>query len=99
MLTYAQQSKEVANIEQDKLAKRIQEYRTQTEVENIPMPGADGTQPVGLNSYKNFEAGMQSATKGEASNSHFLVNIDNSPVDDRYIVFYLYFDVLFSLAV
>ncbi|CAI8604528.1 unnamed protein product [Vicia faba] len=57
VLTYAQQSKEVANIEQDKLAKRIQEYRTQTEVENIPMPGADGTHPVGLNSYKSFEAG------------------------------------------
>ncbi|CAI8616788.1 unnamed protein product [Vicia faba] len=65
VLTYAQQSKEVANIEQDKLAKRIQEYRTQTEVENKPMPGADGTHPVGLNSYKSFEAGMQSATKGE----------------------------------
>ncbi|TKY67701.1 ADP-ribosylation factor GTPase-activating protein AGD2 [Spatholobus suberectus] len=74
VLTYAQQSKEVANIEQDKLAKRIQEYRTQAELENIrassnyteTMPGSDGTHVVGLNSYKSFEAGMQSAaTKGE----------------------------------
>ncbi|XP_012572701.1 ADP-ribosylation factor GTPase-activating protein AGD4-like isoform X3 [Cicer arietinum] len=73
VLTYAQQSKELANIEQDKLAKRIQEYRTQAELENArasssntdSMPGADSTHPVRLNSYKSFEAGMQSATKGE----------------------------------
>ncbi|KAK2435052.1 ADP-ribosylation factor GTPase-activating protein AGD4 [Trifolium repens] len=66
VLTYAQQSKELANIEQDKLAKRIQEYRTQTELDNTePMLGADGTHPVGLPSYKSFDAGVQSATKGE----------------------------------
>lgn len=73
VLTYAQQSKEQANIEQDKLAKRIQEYRTQAELENIrasssntePMQGADGYRPIGLKPYKSFEAGMQSATKGE----------------------------------
>ncbi|KAE9620297.1 putative Arf GTPase activating protein [Lupinus albus] len=72
VLTYAQQSKEMANIEQDKLAKRIQEYRTQAELENIrassntePLPNADSTHVVGLNSYKSFEAGMQPATKGE----------------------------------
>lgn len=79
MLTYAQQSKELANVEQDKLAKRIQEYRTQAELETIrasssyteSMPGADGNHAVGLNFYKSFEAGIQSATKGEASNWHF----------------------------
>ncbi|XP_019450952.1 PREDICTED: ADP-ribosylation factor GTPase-activating protein AGD2-like isoform X2 [Lupinus angustifolius] len=72
VLTYAHQSKEMANIEQDKLEKRILEYRTQAELENIqashntePLPGADGTHVIGLNSYKNFDAGMQSAAKGE----------------------------------
>ncbi|XP_028193818.1 ADP-ribosylation factor GTPase-activating protein AGD4-like isoform X1 [Glycine soja] len=74
VLTYAQQSKELANIEQDKLAKRIQEYRTQAELENIrassnyteTVPGSDGTHVVGLNSYRSFEAGVQPATtKGE----------------------------------
>ncbi|CAL0304294.1 unnamed protein product [Lupinus luteus] len=72
VLTYAHQSKEMANIEQDKLEKRILEYRTQAELENIrascntePLPGADGTHVVGLNSYRCFEAGLQSATKGE----------------------------------
>lgn len=76
MLTYAQQSKELANIEQDKLAKRIQEYRTQAELENIRAssnytennPGSDSTHVVGLNSYRSFEAGVQLAAKGEASN-------------------------------
>ncbi|XP_020214374.1 ADP-ribosylation factor GTPase-activating protein AGD4 [Cajanus cajan] len=74
VLTYAQQSKELANVEQDKLAKRIQEYRTQAELENTrassnyteTMPGSDGTHVVGLNSYRSFESGIQSAaTKGE----------------------------------
>ncbi|KAL5168991.1 ADP-ribosylation factor GTPase-activating protein AGD2 [Glycine soja] len=82
VLTYAQQSKELANIEQDKLAKRIQEYRTQAELENIrassnyieTVLGSDGTHVVGLNSYRSFEAGVQPATtKGEASNWPFLV--------------------------
>ncbi|KAK6931850.1 Arf GTPase activating protein [Dillenia turbinata] len=35
VLTYAQQSKEVANVEQDKLARRIQEFRTQAELDNL----------------------------------------------------------------
>ncbi|KAL1324384.1 hypothetical protein HN51_034550 [Arachis hypogaea] len=72
VLTCAQQSKELANIEQDKLAKRIQEYRTQAELESTrasnntePLPGADGTHVVGLNTYKGFEGGMQPAAKGE----------------------------------
>ncbi|XP_027354013.1 ADP-ribosylation factor GTPase-activating protein AGD4-like isoform X3 [Abrus precatorius] len=72
VLTYAQQSKELANIEQDKLAKRIQEYRTQAELKSIrassnytdTKPGSDGTHVVGLSSYKNFEAGVQTIKQG-----------------------------------
>ncbi|GAU44929.1 hypothetical protein TSUD_91320 [Trifolium subterraneum] len=74
VLTYAQQSKELANIEQDKLAKRIQEYRTQAELDNTePMLGADGTHPAGLHSYKSFEAGVQCTTKGEAIKQGYLL--------------------------
>ncbi|KAJ7954497.1 ADP-ribosylation factor GTPase-activating protein [Quillaja saponaria] len=72
VLTYAQQSKELANVEQDKLAKRIQEYRTQAELESIrastkteSLAGADGTRVLGMNSYKGIEAMLQSATSGE----------------------------------
>ncbi|KAK0574521.1 hypothetical protein LWI29_024917 [Acer saccharum] len=68
VLTYAQQSKESTNIEQDKLAKRIQEYRTQAELDNSadmePSTSADGIH-VGLSSYKNIEAIMQSTANGE----------------------------------
>ncbi|QCD88726.1 Arf-GAP with coiled-coil [Vigna unguiculata] len=75
VLTYAQQSKELANIEQDKLAKRIQEYRTQAELENIrassnfteTMSGSEGIHVVGLNSYRSLDSGMLSSSKGEAS--------------------------------
>ncbi|KAI3982921.1 hypothetical protein MKX01_010404 [Papaver californicum] len=62
VLTYAQQSKEMASIEQDKLAKRIQEFRTQ--VDGV------GSRVVGVNSYKNVEAHkniealMQSSVSG-----------------------------------
>ncbi|KAJ8759370.1 hypothetical protein K2173_006890 [Erythroxylum novogranatense] len=72
VLTYAQQSKELANIEQDKLAKRIQEFRTQSELDSIrascnlePSVGADGTHVVGMDSYRNIEAIMQSPADGE----------------------------------
>ncbi|KAI9168847.1 hypothetical protein LWI28_002728 [Acer negundo] len=69
VLTYAQQSKESTNIEQDKLAKRIQEYRTQAELDNSadmePSTSADGIHVVGLSSYKNIEAIMQSTANGE----------------------------------
>ncbi|KAG4985053.1 hypothetical protein JHK86_032744 [Glycine max] len=91
VLTYAQQSKELANIEQDKLAKRIQEYRTQAELENIrassnyteTVPGSDGTHVVGLNSYRSFEAGVQPATtKGEAIKQGYLLKRSSSSRGD-----------------
>lgn len=73
-MTYAQQSKELANIEQDKLAKRIQAFRTQTELESLKASTnmeasrhASGIHAVGMSSYKNIEAIMQSTTKGEVS--------------------------------
>ncbi|XP_050275818.1 ADP-ribosylation factor GTPase-activating protein AGD4-like isoform X3 [Quercus robur] len=71
VLTYAQQSKEMANVEQDKLAKRIQEYRTQAELDNMRAlsslehsAGTDSIRVVGMSPYKNVEAIMQS-TNGE----------------------------------
>lgn len=79
VLTYAQQSKELANIEQDKLAQRIQEFRTQTELDNLrasfdmePSTSADGITVGGTSSYKNIEAIMQSTARGEVSNFVFL---------------------------
>uniref|UniRef100_A0A0E0K2P5 ADP-ribosylation factor GTPase-activating protein AGD2-like n=1 Tax=Oryza punctata TaxID=4537 RepID=A0A0E0K2P5_ORYPU len=72
VLTYAQQSKEMAINEQDKLAKRIQEYRTQEEIANLRMASnvdtstsGDGIHVVGLQSYKKIEALMQSTANGE----------------------------------
>lgn len=70
VLTYAQQSKEQASIEQDRLAKRIQEFRTQAEMtESVPSNlGATTTyvsgNGVGMSSDKNIEAIMQSTAKG-----------------------------------
>lgn len=73
-MTYAQQSKEMANVEQDKLAKRIQEYRTQAELDNMRASsslehsaGTDSIRVVGMSPYKNVEAIMQS-TNGEVIN-------------------------------
>ncbi|CAN6238727.1 unnamed protein product [Urochloa humidicola] len=72
VLTYAQQSKEMAVSEQDKLAKRIQEFRTQEEIANVRMASnvdtstsGDGIHVVGLQSYKTIEALMQSTASGE----------------------------------
>ncbi|XP_022776591.1 ADP-ribosylation factor GTPase-activating protein AGD4-like isoform X5 [Durio zibethinus] len=72
VLTYAQQAKELANAEQDRLEKRIQEFRTQAEIDtlrassNIEPSTSSGSIPViGMNSDKNIEAIMQSSTKGE----------------------------------
>ncbi|CAH1414769.1 unnamed protein product [Lactuca virosa] len=72
VLTYAQQSKEQASIEQDRLAKRIQEFRTQAETK-VPLPINVGptttttgvtVNGVGMSSDKNIDAIMQSTTKG-----------------------------------
>lgn len=71
VLTYAQQSKEQANIEQDRLAKRIQEFRTQAELDQLRVSSNLGastahvsTNGVGMSSNKNIEAIMQSTTNG-----------------------------------
>ncbi|XP_075497023.1 ADP-ribosylation factor GTPase-activating protein AGD2-like isoform X1 [Primulina tabacum] len=72
VLTYAQQSKEQINIEQDRLAKRIQEFRTQSELAQTQASNnlaasasAMGTNAFGMSAYKSMEAIMQSTTKGE----------------------------------
>ncbi|XP_058097997.1 ADP-ribosylation factor GTPase-activating protein AGD4-like isoform X2 [Magnolia sinica] len=72
VLTYAQQSKEMTKIEQDKLAKRIQEFRTQVELDNIQSASnmeastsIDGIHVVGMGSYKSIEALMQSTADGQ----------------------------------
>ncbi|KZV49385.1 hypothetical protein F511_10925 [Dorcoceras hygrometricum] len=74
VLTYAQQSKEQANIEQDRLAKRIQEFRTQSELAQMQASknlaasaSAMGTNAFGMSAYKSMESIMQSTTKGEVS--------------------------------
>jgi hypothetical protein len=53
-----------------------------------PMLGADGTHPVGLHSYKSFEAGVQ--PKATQVICIFWLICDNSPVHVRYIVFFLF---------
>ncbi|XP_073002196.1 ADP-ribosylation factor GTPase-activating protein AGD4-like isoform X3 [Typha latifolia] len=72
VLTYAQQSKEMASIEQDKLAKRIQEFRTQAELASLrslsnvdTSTSGDGIHVVGVHSYKEIEALMNSTANGE----------------------------------
>lgn len=71
VLTYAQQSKEQASIEQDKLAKRIQEFRTQAQLNHLRGSSNLGTSTssiasngVGMNSDKNIDAIMQSSAEG-----------------------------------
>ncbi|KAH7840400.1 hypothetical protein Vadar_016367 [Vaccinium darrowii] len=72
VLTYAQQSKELANTEQDNLAKRIQEFRTQAELDQLrassninASTSAVGINGVGMSSNKIIDAIMQSTAKGE----------------------------------
>ncbi|XP_021811314.1 ADP-ribosylation factor GTPase-activating protein AGD2-like isoform X1 [Prunus avium] len=72
VLTYAQQSKEQATIEQEKLHKRIQEFRTQAELDSLrassniePSAAVDGNRAFGLASYKNIDAIMQSSANGK----------------------------------
>ncbi|KAG4208122.1 hypothetical protein ERO13_A03G111400v2 [Gossypium hirsutum] len=70
--TYAQQAKELANAEQCSLEKRIQEFRTQAEIDIIkassniePSTSSVGICVTGMNSDKNIEAIMQSSRNGE----------------------------------
>lgn len=77
VLTYAQQSKEQASIEHDRLAKRIQEFRTQAEMkEAVPSNvGHVNVNGVGMSSDKDIDAIMQSTTKGTVSrfsSMHFI---------------------------
>ncbi|MQL97558.1 hypothetical protein Taro_030257, partial [Colocasia esculenta] len=72
VLTYSQQTKEMTNIEQDKLAKRIQEFRTREQLDSLrssahteASANGDGIHFVGTGSYKTIEALMQSAANGE----------------------------------
>ncbi|KAG6429396.1 hypothetical protein SASPL_107447 [Salvia splendens] len=72
VLTYAQQSKEQAKIEQDKLAKRIQEFRTQSELDLLQASNnlATSSNAVGLNgyrvdAYKSKDAIILATSKGE----------------------------------
>lgn len=74
MLTYAQQSKEQAKIEQDKLAKRIQEFRTQSELNQLQASNnlATSSNAIGVNAYcmdayKNKDAIILATSKGEVS--------------------------------
>ncbi|XP_020573257.1 ADP-ribosylation factor GTPase-activating protein AGD4-like isoform X4 [Phalaenopsis equestris] len=71
VLAYAQQSKEMANAEQDKLERRIQEFRTQAELASLralshaeTSTSGDGNLLAGSNSYKSIEALMLSAANG-----------------------------------
>lgn len=64
----------MTSIEQDKLAKRIQEFRTQAELDSLKSSAdaevsasGDGVHVLGTSCYKDVEALMQSAAKGEVS--------------------------------
>ncbi|KAJ4772219.1 hypothetical protein LUZ62_020188 [Rhynchospora pubera] len=72
VLTYAQQTKEMASLEQEKLETRIHEFRTQAELANLKPPSnsdtsntGDGIHVVGVHSYKKIEELMQSSSNGE----------------------------------
>ncbi|XP_010492053.1 PREDICTED: ADP-ribosylation factor GTPase-activating protein AGD4-like [Camelina sativa] len=64
ILTFAQQSKEQSKIEQDRLARRIQEFRTQSELDsqqlaaNAEPSGVNGNRVGGTIPYKNTETSL-----------------------------------------
>ncbi|KAK8951221.1 ADP-ribosylation factor GTPase-activating protein AGD4 [Platanthera zijinensis] len=73
VLSYSQQSKEMANAEQDKLERRIQEFRTQAEMASLrslshaeTSTSSDGILLVGSSTYKSIEALMQATANGPA---------------------------------
>ncbi|CAN1297713.1 ADP-ribosylation factor GTPase-activating protein AGD4 [Linum perenne] len=89
VLTYAQQSKEHASIEQDKLAKRIQEFRTQSELDSIQAssnlePSTSGESFAGhsISSYRNVEGFMQCSTNGEILKQGYLLKRSTSSRGD-----------------
>lgn len=66
----------MANSEQDRLAKRIQEFRTQEELDNLrassnveATTSVNGVHVVGTSSYKDIQALMQATSKGEVTSS------------------------------
>lgn len=72
VLTYAQQTKEMASNEHEKLETRIHEFRTQAELANLKpasntdnSTSGDGIHVVGVHSYKKIEELMQSSSNGE----------------------------------
>ncbi|XP_050372596.1 ADP-ribosylation factor GTPase-activating protein AGD4 isoform X2 [Argentina anserina] len=80
VLTYAQQSKEQATVEQDKLHKRIQEFRTQAEIDSLRASSnleasavAEGHRAFGLTSYKNAEPIMQTFENGKTIKQGYLL--------------------------
>ncbi|KAK8659400.1 hypothetical protein V6N13_029602 [Hibiscus sabdariffa] len=72
VLIYAQQAKELAIAEKDTLEKRIQEFRTQAEIDALQASGNversrshGGIHVIGMNTDKYIEAIMQSFANGE----------------------------------
>ncbi|XP_010533930.1 PREDICTED: ADP-ribosylation factor GTPase-activating protein AGD4 [Tarenaya hassleriana] len=84
VLTYAQQSKEQTKIEQDRLERRIQEFRTQSELDsqrassNAEPSSADGNRVVGIMQYKNIEATLPSTADKEVIKQGYLLKRSSS---------------------
>ncbi|KAL6578136.1 ADP-ribosylation factor GTPase-activating protein agd3 [Orobanche minor] len=72
VLTYAQQSRERSNYEQDALSEKMQHYKRQVDRESKlssngsnSSPNGDGIQAIGRSSHKMIDAVMQSAARGK----------------------------------
>lgn len=98
VLTDAQQSKEQSKIEQDRFEKRIQEFRTQSELDSqqVEPSNVDGNHVYRTIPYKNVEATSISTADKEVSvsNTHAVINckrdiknFDESFDDESYIGF------------
>ncbi|CAA7029617.1 unnamed protein product [Microthlaspi erraticum] len=76
VLTYAQQSKEQSKIEQDRFARRIQEFRTQSELDSqqVSEPSsADGNHVYRTIPHKNIEATSISTADKEVIKQGYLL--------------------------
>ncbi|VVA90828.1 unnamed protein product [Arabis nemorensis] len=79
VLTFAQQSKEQSKIEQDRFARRIQEFRTQSELDSQQVSakaepsGADGNHVYRTIPYKNVEATSISTADKEVIKQGYLL--------------------------